>query len=62
MDETAIWNYAPLWQTYVPSHMNGYVKIPDKNHRDTLVTALVGSERRLPNVYIESKVQKEKKG
>ena len=42
--------------------MNGYVKTPDKNHRDTLVAALVGSGRRLPNAYIESKSAKRKRG
>ena len=62
MDETAIWNFAPLHRTYVPSHLSGYVKIPDVEHRDSLVVALVGDGRKLPPFMIESKSAKRKKG
>ena len=45
-----------------PSHMNGYVRVPDTDHRDTLVAALVGSGRKLPNAFIEHKPAKRKRG
>jgi len=61
MDETAIWNYAPLRKTYVPSFMTGYVCTPEQDHRDSLVVALVGNGRKLPPYMIQSKAAKYKK-
>ena len=60
MDETAIWNYAPLCQTYVPFDLPGYVQTPDVDHRDTLVVGIVGDGRKLLLYFIESKPAKRK--
>ena len=60
MDETVIWNYAPLHQTYVPFDLPGYVQTPDVDHHDTLVVAIVGDGRKLPLYFIESKPAKRK--
>ena len=62
MDETALWNFAPLRRTYVPSNMTGYIRTPDVEHRDSLVIGLVGDGRILPQFMIESKPARKRKG
>ena len=55
MDETALWNFAPLCCTYVPPNMTGYIQTPNVEHRDSLIIGLVGDGRILPQFMIKSK-------